>query len=191
VSGRRESNPHGQLGSSVLHLWADLRAWRPAARRLHRHRSPPFPDSTFPIWHGSGTWGGVCHRGDLRAASGNRTPDLLSSGERLTDAALCGFGVAPVSLASVMGPAVAPVAQSGRCRPGPVTTTQTTIPPSFPDSVGQEWDRSISGLVESATNNQLHHPAFLPCSPAAAALLVVLDERVQSVGCFSSVQLRH
>ena len=54
-SGRPGSNRHGQLGSSVLHLWPHLRTLRPACWVVRSRRSPQFPGVACPIWHGSGT----------------------------------------------------------------------------------------------------------------------------------------
>ncbi|MDQ3763324.1 MAG: tyrosine-type recombinase/integrase [Actinomycetota bacterium] len=54
-SGRRESNPHSQLGSSVLHPQADLRIVDQRVESLPHRHSPLFPATACPIWHGSGT----------------------------------------------------------------------------------------------------------------------------------------
>ena len=54
-SGRRESNPHGQLGSSVLYPQADLRIADQRVEWLLCRDSPLFPATACLIWHGSGT----------------------------------------------------------------------------------------------------------------------------------------
>lgn len=67
-AGRRESNPHDQLGSSVLHPSADLRiADQRVEWLLHRH-SPLFLATACPIWHGAAK---VTHHPAVSEAASN------------------------------------------------------------------------------------------------------------------------